>query len=371
MSTQRIASAASPDAVRFSELDGLRGLAAAAVMIYHLSGRSRYEGEPPLFFSMPWGAYGVQLFFMISGFVILMSARRAKRPRDFFVSRVSRLYPPYWIAVSVTALLAFGVGVPTYHGDLNCWGIVANYTMLQRWMGVPNVDEVYWTLGVELQFYVLMFVLLVLTRCRLQAKLLLWLALAWTVCALAVACWAAPASHNVNPIHVPALEKVVLSATITPYGPLFCVGMLAYLARNGELARWPAVVTGFVAGLQYGLVQSWMDGLVVSGLFVVFLIVAWRPSTPLLRRPPIKWLGMRSYSLYIGHLAVGTLTIHLLWPYIGRTAATAAAVVLVLAWASILYRIGELHGTRQMKRMLTRAVTASTPDGPQVRGEHA
>lgn len=103
-----------PCTVRFRELDALRGLAALAVVLYHLTtfmGDGPGLGGPPAV-SIWWGEYGVQLFFLISGFVILLSARRTRRPSDFVISRVSRICPVYWIALTVAIALGAGLAVP-------------------------------------------------------------------------------------------------------------------------------------------------------------------------------------------------------------------------------------------------------------------
>lgn len=344
--------AAQPAQSRFYELDGLRGIAAFAVVIYHLSDSSAYPGDPDLFYKFHWGQYGVQLFFLISGFVILVSARRSHRPTDFLISRASRLYPPYWIALTFTAAAALVVGVPTHHDELSPLAVVANYTMLQRWLNIANVDEVYWTLGVELQFYAVVFLLLALTGCRLTARVVVGTIGIWIAASLLVAVWAAPNSHNLNPMAVAGSTKLILNATITPYGSLFCVGMLAYLARNREIPRWPAVAAGVAASLQYGLVQSTTDAAVVGLLIAVFLLVAWRTQTRALTNSAALWLGRRSYSLYIGHLALGRFAIHYLLPYVGRTWATAFALVAVGAWASVLYEFGEQRGSRWLRERL-------------------
>lgn len=101
-------------AARFRELDALRGPAALVVVLYHLTtfmGDGPGLGGPPAV-SIWWGEYGVQLFFLISGFVILLSARRTLRPSDFVISRVSRIYPVYWIARTAASALLLVVAAP-------------------------------------------------------------------------------------------------------------------------------------------------------------------------------------------------------------------------------------------------------------------
>src|SRR5438105_3648135 len=119
---------------RFQELDGLRGLAALSIVLFHYL--SRYDqiytprGDVPFGFS--YGANGVALFFVISGFVIFMTLKRCKTALDFLVSRFSRLFPAYWAA----ALLTYAVGsvspLPEQHYTIT--QLLFNGTMLQGFM---------------------------------------------------------------------------------------------------------------------------------------------------------------------------------------------------------------------------------------------
>ena len=85
---------------RFHELDALRGIAALMVVFFHFTiGRA----EAKLGFKL--GTTGVDLFFIISGFVIFMSLSKVKSSLDFVINRVSRLYPTYWVSVTFTFIL--------------------------------------------------------------------------------------------------------------------------------------------------------------------------------------------------------------------------------------------------------------------------
>ena len=138
---------------RLAQLDALRGIAALAVVLFHYT--TRYDqlfghAQAPLV-AFPQGWLGVNLFFMISGFVIFMTLARTARPMDFVVSRFSRLYPAYWGAIVLTFALTHAIGLP---GKTVGWDVLAvNVTMVQGFFGVPHVDGVYWTLEVELLFY--------------------------------------------------------------------------------------------------------------------------------------------------------------------------------------------------------------------------
>lgn len=345
-----------PRSPRFRELDGLRGLAAVAVVIYHLAGgyQARYPEAPEPPFAASWGAYGVQLFFLISGFVILMTARRAQRPSDFAVSRLSRLYPVYWLAVSLTILVTIIFNVP--HTPQGAVERILNYTMVQRWLLVANADDVYWTLAIEMQFYVAVFLLLLLTRSRLSALVVRTASVAWMLVALAVAVWAGPASRGLDPQLVATPVKLVLNVTMAEWAPLFSAGMFAYLARTEDGGRGThrvlAWASGGLAAVNAALLHSISQGWIVLGIAVVFLVVVQRESTKLLVIRPVQWFGKVSYSLYIGHNVTGAVMITLLWPVVGREMAMVVAFlgVTLIAWG--LHEMGEVRGTRILKKAL-------------------
>src|SRR3954471_184909 len=91
-----------PPAARIAELDALRGLAALGVALFHFSLLDPAAGP-----GFAIGASGVDLFFIISGFVILMTLERTRDWKDFLVGRFSRLYPAYWACVTLAALAAW------------------------------------------------------------------------------------------------------------------------------------------------------------------------------------------------------------------------------------------------------------------------
>lgn len=325
---------------RFRELDGLRGIAAFVVVLYHYTVQHSafFPEDPASSMVLPWGKYGVHLFFLVSGFVILMTAWRARRPSDFVISRASRLYPPYWLSLAfVVAVMAFFPlrGFPTD------WDIVAvNVTMIQRWLMVPNVVDVYWTLGVEMQFYVVVLLLLVLTRCRLKVRTLLIAAGAWAAASWAVALAAFPHTGP-NPQADPTWVKLLNNATIAEYGPLFIMGMVMFLIRKGHIARWwaaPVTVSTVAHGT---LLRGLEHGALTAAVCLIFLVVVLRQRTGILLWAPIQWYGKISYSLYIMHSVPGYLIIHALAPTTGHTVAmlVAIAVVTALSWAC--WKVGE------------------------------
>lgn len=337
---------------RFRELDGLRGIAAVAVVLSHLTGGydSKYPGDGGTVPNMWWGAFGVQLFFFISGFVILMSARRARVPGDFVISRISRLYPVYWIAVTVSIIVSIVFRVP--HTDVGWIDRLMNYTMVQRLLLFENVDEVYWTLAIEMQFYMVIFALLVMTRTRLTNRVVVSLALAWIAMSTVLAVIARPHTLGVDPQRVETPWKILLNLTLVEWGPFFAAGMLAYLARESAKMRPLAYGAAASTVLISGILHGWEQAATVGAVGLLFTIVVARERTGFLHWAPFQFYGKISYSLYIGHAVTGYALLHVLVPYTGRWVGMGIVFVVVTGIAYTYYRTGEQYLSQRMRRGL-------------------
>jgi len=135
---------------RLKELDALRGLAALMVVFFHFT-----MGREQANLGFKVGTTGVDLFFIISGFVIYMSIGKVKTSLDFVINRVSRLYPTYWTCVSFTFVL---IAVNSMFKNIG-WGYsdiigyLVNMTMFQFYFEIPSIDGTYWTMIIEMIFY--------------------------------------------------------------------------------------------------------------------------------------------------------------------------------------------------------------------------
>lgn len=133
---------------RFQELDALRGIAALMVVLFHFT---MYRKEAELGFKL--GTTGVDLFFMISGFVIYMSISNIKSSSEFIINRISRLYPTYWACVTFAFFLDIIHSIQT-HKEISFGQYLGNMTMFQYYLRVPNIDGPYWTMIIEMIFYI-------------------------------------------------------------------------------------------------------------------------------------------------------------------------------------------------------------------------
>ncbi|MET0425575.1 MAG: acyltransferase, partial [Actinoplanes sp.] len=352
---------------RLAALDGLRLLAALAVAAFHLSVAWRIDGVHPPAWFLPtasrftvYGFLGVELFFLISGFVIAMSAWN--RPLGaYFTSRASRLYPAYWAAIVITTLVVLALpvagGVPVT-GLPDLPGILVNFTMLQQPLGVASVDTVYWTLFVELRFY-LLFALVVWTGTTYR-RVVLFCAI-WLTVAVLAPTWQLPMVDLVAlPDYAPYFIAGMAMYLIHRFGPtplLYgMVGMawLVSLARLGP--RLATIEPGFD-------VPSWPGYLVVTLSFAVMLVVAhgWT------NRIRWRWLtvaGALTYPFYLLHQRIGYSFIRTAYEITHAPAAlllpTAIAVIGLMAW--LVHRYVERPLAGPLRAALSRSMAATHVD---------
>ncbi|AEW96128.1 MULTISPECIES: acyltransferase family protein [Streptomycetaceae] len=347
---------------RLRALDGLRLVAALAVCGYHYAGRggdiARAWGASPsrLFPGLAgpasYGCLGVQLFFVISGFVICMSGW-GRGPRAFAASRAARLLPAYWAAVLLVTAV-FALPWVAYH-PVSPSDLLTNLTMLQMPVGAHRVLGVCWTLWAEARFY-LLFALCVLwrgggaTRGRVMVFCVLWTAGAVL----------ADASHD-------ALLRQVL---MPEYAPFFVGGMGLYLVyRFGHhAAGWAVVAAGWLLGQHYAvreLVQPAHAAAfhhrsqlaVIALVTLAFAAVAAVTLTPLARVQVrgLTFAGALTYPFYLVHEHLGWVVVRLLHHGLRLPApvvlAVTVAVMLLLAW--VLHVVVERPSAPRLRRSLS------------------
>lgn len=155
--------------IRFKFLDSLRGIAALSVVLFHmhaLFGITSYSFPVYLDYILSNGSLGVQIFFVLSGFVIAYSIRNAnftfKFLLDFFVRRSIRLDFPYWasLLLMISATLLFTQFISKKPIPFETSQILTNFTYLQTLFGFDSINPVAWTLCIELQLYMFLVVIL-------------------------------------------------------------------------------------------------------------------------------------------------------------------------------------------------------------------
>ena len=124
-------------------------------MLYHYISRSEANAYPLISEVTNFGYLGVPLFFIISGYVIALSANN-RTALQFGVSRFVRLYPALWAGVIFTVLILVIFTDKQYSVSQ----VLANFTLLNEYLRFEDIDGVYWTLKAELKFYACVFLLL-------------------------------------------------------------------------------------------------------------------------------------------------------------------------------------------------------------------
>ncbi len=303
---------------RLGELDALRGLSALAVALYHLTFHIQYMVPAALLpaTTIWWGCDGVKLFFAISAFAILATLERTHRLRDFTRARARRLLPEYWVSMTLTGIFALVLGPASLRVDLVTW--LRNIPLMQVWTGTPMVDGVYWTLNVEIGFYLGMAMLWRLGATRHIEKLVL----CWMAIKVIVACVAVP----------PWLQLLLL----TDYAPYFAIGLIAHRIWTGARswrAQIPVAMAVFAVVVVTDTARSaW---LVLAMIPLFFALASGRMRW--LAHPLPLWMGSISYPFYLLHGVIGYgVVIHLEALGIGPGTAALAAIVFAVVLATLV-----------------------------------
>ncbi len=323
---------------RLGELDALRGLAAFGVMVFHyttLYGINIGHTNPPSF-EFPEGDYSVYLFFMISGFVIFMTLENARAASDFIVSRFSRLYPAYWASVAVTAAFVYSMGLKGQ--QIEPWELLVNLTMFQQAFHVRHLDGAYWTLQIEMYFYIQIlfwFKLRQLPRIR-------WIVLLWLLVSVV---------FEVSDRRGTPLSWTLAQFLMVQHIPFFAMGIQFYRIYK-ERSR--AILDHFLIGL--ALVTIWFVrgptfALVAVFCAVVFLLFVYRKAK-WLNNPVFAFLGLISYSLYLIHESIGFIVIWHLEHDCGlsSTLSIVVAALVSLVLATLLAKVVERPSMRWIRK---------------------
>ena len=323
-------------------LDGLRAVAALAVFGVHFNQTVRFDatlGPADISRLLENGEYGVSLFFSLSGFLLSLPLWRAMGTtgalpsfRVYALRRLARILPAYYGALTLLIVLSGMWRHPAAYAD-----IALHYTFLFNFaeFSIFSINAPFWTLAVEMQFYILLPLIFVLLS-KIDRS--------WRLGLLAVLCLAAYGLHywiNSSVTRIIDWPFATWLTWIRPHGavlthsllahlPHFLLGVIgAYLflnlkartgeqdpryTRNNEMVFWCAF--GVILLLLATPFGDWIQipygryGLPLATLLLVAMIIS-VPDSRFARRildsAPLRGLGAISYGIYIYHLPCLTL----------------------------------------------------------------
>ena len=279
--------------MRLNQLDIFRGIACLMVLLFHYTSRYATEFNNEIttqLLDFKYGGLGVDLFFIISGFVIFMSINKNKSPIQFLIKRFTRLYPTFWICVIITFCIIYISDLDQYKRTLT--DFILNLTMMPDVFGAPRVDGVYWSLLPELLFYFMCFLLLSFNKLKkINIICSIWLFLIVV-------------NHFFDFMPV----RVLLNLR---FGHLFVIGIYFYKIMFDQ-NKWTSHLFIFLSIICSLLINInpvkniFLIGFITSFYLLVYGKLNWLKSKALSK------LGEISYALYLVHQFIGFVIINYL-----------------------------------------------------------
>ncbi|MFG2370964.1 acyltransferase family protein [Streptomyces sp. NPDC048504] len=306
-------------------LDGLRGLAALYVVLFHcwLYAFPGYpdSSAPRVLDVLMFGRIAVVFFLVLSGFSLAISpARHGWRSggvAQFLRRRAWRILPPYWAALAMSLVISLFVVPASHYGPPDRSSILVYGLVLQDVFFAPTPNGAFWSIGVEAELY-LLFPLILLVRRRFGA-------------AAVVACVTLPVI--VRGLMAPGANPVEGDNWLAPHlAPVFVAGVVgAGIVVASErvrrlpwgwfavLAALPVLALCFVQGSVWTVRHYfWIDLAVAPAMTMLIAAVATgQPAflVRLLTTRPLQRLGDFSYSLYLIHLPIVLVVIRRVAPH--------------------------------------------------------
>ena len=359
---------------RLRTVDALRGVAALAVVFYHVQGalnRGEQSWLPDAVRRLAEGGhFGVNVFFVLSGFVIARSVRDGSMTPGylgrFTLRRSIRLDPPYWSAIALEVLLIYlGLAlIPSLATPVpSVAQLAAHLVYLQDILGYGHLIAIFWTLCYEFQFY-LTFVGILVTGHLLAQWAGRRVATAGLVLLFTALFFASIGTHHgwITGVH----RGVALDRWYE-----FFTGVVAWWVVAG-VVRFPVLVLTWVANaLMARHPDSPVEIVITVSVSTLCLLSAMRPGFDRhFDQRPLQFLGAISYSLYLYHASVGWRVVSLaqhfagnsLPPLVGMlTWVAAVGSAVIVGWLG--WRLIERPSLRFSKRVTlpTRPGTGAVP----------
>ena len=331
---------------RITFIDSLRGIAAICVMSHHylIAGISNVIFVSERF---DLGIFGVSVFFICSGFVISASIDKNGDLRHFWVRRFFRIYPLYWVNIGIWLCLIYILRMGKFN-DMSfeahpVSAVLANMTLLQKFWGVDYLVPLYWTLSMEIVFYIIFSVLHKIGTLRHTVLIALFFLGAGIIVDGLIPIFYGP--HDIK---------------LFSYLGMMFMGMVFYRAYTGEVGRkiviyllilaWVMEILTYLrydAGTENAFVGVGMLTAHVGAYIFFAAALKTRGQKP---SAFISYVGLISYSVYLMHLVVLSLI-----PKVGSgLTAIPIWIAVSIALSSITYFCIERPGIKLGRKITSR-----------------
>lgn len=333
-----------PKTERIHQIDLFRFLAAMGIVCVHYLFRG-YKADNLTNLNLlelggEWVKYcfvAIDLFFIISGFVIALSVRN-KSVGHFFRSRVMRIFSVYWLCVCITYTVTMLFGAPRFTVD--SVQLIFNLLLLQDFLNIPALDGAYWTMSVEVRFYCLALGYLILYRFK-QLKIITlvywWLALSVVY----------PLVQHLF------LVKVIDLFLMFKWSSAFAAGIIM-----GEVFKTKKLKTDNVIGLLVCFALTVYHRLIyvaesrvyfqtdISDTLVILVLLAVYLLMLAVVLGKLKWLnqpyfltfGLITYPLYLLHQRIGYIIFNSLMYDVNKYVLLGGTVILMLIASFLIVR---------------------------------
>ncbi|HEY0248654.1 MAG TPA: acyltransferase [Gryllotalpicola sp.] len=378
--------------VEFPYLDGIRGLAALVVVLYHAWLFTGLSGQAVSQLTIPrliigHGYLGVPVFIVLSGYVLMLPLARAdtlwyaKGFGSYIRRRAKRILPPYYAALLFTLILIAAIPLLRQpHGTqwdskvpVTPGGVVSHLLMLHDLSGgwIQQINGPMWSVAVEFQIYFLMPIILVLWRFLGR-----WVAAAVTVVVSVIPVYLGLGGYA-HPwlLGLFAVGMLAADLTFTPAGA-------RRWTEPAALAVGLVVVAGLYVAVPVVRAHGWLIEVVVGCLTAAVLVWLGRLAlagrrnvvTRAFGSRPMLFLGLTSYSIYLFHSPLIGLANLLLLPLhlpvlANYLVLTFGAVPLALGVSWLMFYLVERHFLNSRQRTASHELRDAPTPVPGVENE--
>ena len=365
---------------RVNTVDGFRCIAILAVMSYHYLYRFSpplleknyypYQYEPSIF---QYGFFGVQLFFIISGFVISQTLQKTNTLKAFAVKRLIRLWPALILCSTITflvvALMDQRQQFPFFHSR-TILDFLPSWTFIPPvfWNAILNsdriayVDGVYWSLFAEVVFYIFAGIIFFL---KPRAFLQNWLGATLFVTIIRLV--TSPKNSFLFPNDISLVFSMIYDLYLElhfSYWVYFSLGIFFYHLYSKNIPHRSAfVMMAMLVGLEIYFIGDNTLRILLLAVIVLFLILVYRESwLSFLRLKGVVWIGLVSYPLYLLHENIGIILINRVGDitnYIGAVYLPVVIAIVMVIGSSLIFKFYERPIASYLKAKILKVYLSS------------